>query len=112
MSDTALPQFLGQMDTAAMAAYTPTPPPTVASWPDALYLLRNSDDGLLYYWDGAAWAPVTSGAAGSLTLLTADPASPADDTFWGKRTGAGPYEITFNVRIGGVTTSFTIGTTA
>lgn len=45
-------------------------------------------------------------------LQTADPASPANDTWWLKRTGSGPYEIVLCVRIAGVTNSIPLFTTA
>lgn len=62
MSDSSLHFFLGQLDTAALAAFTPAPP-TPASGPDPLYLIRNTDDGALYYWDGAAWDTFTFSAS-------------------------------------------------
>ena len=49
---------------------------------------------------------------GTFPLLTADPGSPANDTWWLKRTGSGPYEISLNVRIAGTTHSIPLYTTA
>jgi hypothetical protein len=52
-----------------------------------------------------AAATVTSDKlAGPLPLLTADPGSPADDTWWGVRTGSSPTQVVaIKARIGGVT---------
>ncbi len=41
--------------------------------------------------------------AGANALLTADPASPGDDTWWVVRDNASPETAALKVRIGGVT---------
>lgn len=46
----------------------------------------------------------SSATTSILTLLTADPASPIDDTWWMVRTGTSPaMQVTLKVRISGVT---------
>lgn len=62
MSDTTLNAFVGEGDAAAMSGFTPSPP-TPASGPDPLYIFRNTDDLLLYYWTGAAWAAFATTAS-------------------------------------------------
>lgn len=59
---------------------------------------------------GSATATIANGAvtpakmSGSLPLLTADPASPADDTWWAVREGTSPtQDVSIKARIGGVT---------
>jgi hypothetical protein len=43
---------------------------------------------------------------GALPLLTADPASPVNDTWWAVRTGSSPTQtVSIKVRIGGVTST-------
>lgn len=69
-SDTTLNAFLGELDTAGLMAYTPVPP-TPAAGPDPLYLIRNSDTNVLYYWDGGAWQPITSGAFTTRAIVCA-----------------------------------------
>lgn len=64
MSDTTLFAFLGELDAAGLAAYTPVPP-VPSSGPDPLYLIRNTTDDSLNYWDGAAWQVLIS--AGTVT---------------------------------------------
>lgn len=60
MSDGTLNRFLSQGTAAEMAAFTPNPA-TPASGPDFLNLWRNTDDGFIYYWDGAAWQIAVAG---------------------------------------------------
>ena len=45
-------------------------------------------------------------------LMSADPASPANEDWWIKRSGSGPYTISLNVRIGGTTYSIPLGDVA
>lgn len=100
MSDTKLNYFLGSGPTADR----PTPsPPTPPSGPDPGYLFYDTDLDQLVAWDGAAWAIV---GGSSLRVLTADPGSPVDDTWWIVRDGASPQGVALKARIGGVT--FTI----
>lgn len=55
-----------------------------------------------------------SGGGGStpstLQILTADPPAPADNTAWLLRTGPGPTDIDWRLRVNGVTTTIPIGT--
>lgn len=52
---------------------------------------------------------VLNATAGSeLTLLTADPGAPSDDTWWLKRSASSPYDIVLSVRISGATTDIPI----
>lgn len=69
---------------------------------------RPTEDDSIPHTGGAAFSSAVPSVA---TLLTADPGSPADDTWWIKRTGAGPYTISLNVRISGVTYPFNLGST-
>ncbi len=42
-------------------------------------------------------------AGSTFTLLTADPASPTNDTWWVVRSGSSPTTVSVKARIGGVT---------
>lgn len=74
MSDVALNRFVATGDTAARSAFTPDPP-SPASGPDNGYLWYDTDDGTLYAWDGAAWAPAVVGGTGDVTGPAASIAS-------------------------------------
>ncbi len=51
----------------------------------------------------AAVRTALTALAAANTLLTADPGSPPDDTWWVVREGSAPTEVSAKVRIGGVT---------
>lgn len=102
MSDTQLNQFVGEGTNAEMLAFTPSPP-TPVSGPDPLYIFRNTDDGFLYYWDGANWQVLVAGG-GTVTntgTLTANRIIK----------GNGTTDITVGDLTGDVTTSGTMATT-
>lgn len=69
MSDTTLNAFVASGTAAEMAAFTPTPP-VPAAGPDPGYFWFQTDTGLAYSWDGAAWAALGSPTA--ITSLTGD----------------------------------------
>lgn len=72
--------------------------------PEDGWLIFNRGDSQLYVFDGAAWGAYAPASASSiLTILTADPGAPSDDTAWIVRTGAAPTEVALRVRIGGTT---------
>lgn len=100
MSDVLMNQFVARGTAAERGAFTPDPP-TAAAGPDHGYLWYETDTGDLYAWDGSGWQSVNLTGGGQ--LRTADPSAPPDDTWWFKRTGSGPYEITLCVRIDGAT---------
>lgn len=53
---------------------------------------------------GSAWVPIAAAGTSVGKLLTADPASPANDDWWMVRTGASPtMTAAVKVRIAGVT---------
>lgn len=66
MADTTLNNFLSSGTAAERAAYTPTPP-TPASGPDPGYFWFETDTGLTYSWNGAAWVQTGGGGANSVT---------------------------------------------
>lgn len=72
MSDTTLNRFVASGTNAEMLAFTPSPP-TPASGPDPGYTWFNTDDGLLYAWDGANFvAASTGGTVTNAATLTAN----------------------------------------
>lgn len=68
MSDLTLNRFVASGDTAARTAFTPDPP-TPASGPDNGYLWFDTDDSVLYAWDGAAWQPTNGAGAGPVFTI-------------------------------------------
>jgi hypothetical protein len=88
---------------AERLAFTPNPPTSGGKKP--LYKWYETDTGNEYTYH-TAWALVgsTASAAGSLPLLSADPVSPADGTWWAVTEGTSPTQtISIKVRDGGVT---------
>ncbi len=98
MSDGALNFFVARGSAAQRAAFVPAPP-TPAAGPTPAYIWHQ-DDNILYGWDGAAWQQLSGG---SIPLLTADPGSPANDTWWAVRTAGAPNTVTIKARIAGST---------
>lgn len=104
MSDTKLNRYIQYGTAANRALFTPDPPENPPGTPvQTLYLWQDSDGTQgLYWWTGAAWQLIAG--AGVLSILTADPGSPANDTFWMVRTGTtAGSEIRLRARVGGVT---------
>lgn len=66
MADTTLNNFVSSGTAAERAAYTPSPP-TPAAGPDPGYFFFETDTGLTYSWDGAAWVQTGGGGATSVT---------------------------------------------
>jgi hypothetical protein len=109
MANSTLNEFNGSGTSAERLAFTPSPP-TPASGPDPGFVFWDTDLQQLFAWDAglAAWVGAGGGGGGGAinAVLTADPASPADDTWWVVRDGASPQGVALRARIGGVT--FTI----
>lgn len=86
-------------------------PAASAAYEGVLYIVE--DEGYaVERCDGSTWIPLSTGSAGSstvLAVLTADPASPADDTAWLFRDGGSPEKLEIHVRRSGVTVPFPIG---
>jgi len=102
MADTTLNQFVGSGTAAEMAAFTPTPPSPANAPPHPGYTFFNTDDGILYSWDGANWvAPAGSGTVTNTGTLTANQIIK----------GNGGVDITVGDLSGDVTTSGTMATT-
>lgn len=117
MSDITLNRYLIYGTDADRLAYTPVPADLSVAGPGAyinvLWTVSDVPTHPTYAWDESVldWVQTGAAADGSIPLLTADPASPADDTVWFKRTGSTPsIEISMNVRIAGATTSIPIAT--
>lgn len=85
---------------AERLAFTPSP----AAGIQPLYLWFETDTGNLYAYY-TIWVLISgSGAASVFTILTSDPATPVDDTFWCVRSGTAPGDtVQINARIAGVT---------
>lgn len=79
-------------------AYTPPTTPTAGQRVAASWGAVVAADII----DHEARMTALEGSVGA-TVLTADPGSPADDTWWVVRDGGSPQAVALKVRIGGVT---------
>lgn len=88
-----------------------TPNPAVSSGYQPIYIWFETDTGEVWLYD-TGWNFIGSvTAAAAAKVLTADPASPADDDWWFFRDGGSPTEsFEFCTRRSGVTLRFPIGT--
>lgn len=88
MSDTTLNQFLSRGTSAQRIAYTPVPP-TPAAGPSPGYSWFETDTGLLYAWNGAAWQKASTGGTSSPIGMMLD-GQDGDDGFQGPPGPTGP----------------------
>lgn len=106
MSDASITKVIQYGTQAERLAFTPDPPLNNNQIVKTLYIWYETDNSPdTYVWDGAVSPPewVQINRPSVLTILTADPASPDDDTYWVVRDGASPQSIALKVRIAGVT---------
>lgn len=108
MSDALLDDIIHYGTNADRLAFTPDPPSVGGAAVKLLYLWRETDTGNLYVYDTTWHLIAGSGAFSIGALLTADPGSPADDTWWVVRTGTTPtMTVALKARIAGVTYTIT-----
>lgn len=109
MSDPCLNYYVSRGTTTQRLAFTPTPA-TPAAGPSPGYLWWDTtlQEEFAYDFLSSAWVSTAgSGGAGPpFLLLTADPISPVDDTWWVVRTGTSPtMTVSIKARIAGVTST-------
>ena len=68
MSDTALNKIIQSGDTASRTAFIPDP--AVGSL--VLYIWYDTDDGILYIYESAAWVPINAAGGAAIYELTGD----------------------------------------
>ncbi len=85
---------------AERLAFTPNPAPNI----QPLYTWFATDTGAWWVWDPSSpsdWLQVYP--TGVAAILTSDPSSPSDDTWWVVRDSASPQSVAMRVRVAGVT---------